>query len=273
MIDQPGIYEIPADEYFAHPALSASGAKKLLPPSCPAIFKWEQDNPPASSDAFDFGHAAHKLVLGEGETIVEVEAKDWRTKNAQEAQQKAYYEGRIPLLSKDLRKAEAMAKVVSEHPMASTLFDPAFGLPEQSLFWQEDIWRKRRLDWLPEPIDGRMILADYKTSASANPEAFRKSAGNFGYYMDAAWSIDAVKALGLCEDAAFIMVVQEKTAPYLITVVELDADALRLGREQNERAIQTYIRCMDSDTWPSYSDDVVLLSLPRWFESNLEEAS
>jgi hypothetical protein len=76
VITQPGVYDLPADVYHADPvpaelggSLSSSGAKLLLPPSCPAIYQWARTHP-TYSDAFDFGHAAHKKVLGAGAEIV-----------------------------------------------------------------------------------------------------------------------------------------------------------------------------------------------------------
>ncbi len=73
----PGVYDIPEGAYFADPALSCSGAKLLLPPSCPALFRYRQDHP-EHKDVFDFGSAAHKMVLGAGPPIALVDAPDWR---------------------------------------------------------------------------------------------------------------------------------------------------------------------------------------------------
>ena len=71
MIVDPGVYTLPADEYHADPvkggSLSSSGARKIL--ECPARFRWERDHPPVPTDAFNFGHAAHKLVLGAGPDV------------------------------------------------------------------------------------------------------------------------------------------------------------------------------------------------------------
>jgi hypothetical protein len=61
----PGFYDdIPEAEYHAdRDSLSVSGAKVLL--KAPALFKWQQDHP-VHKDVFDFGSAAHALVLGVG---------------------------------------------------------------------------------------------------------------------------------------------------------------------------------------------------------------
>jgi hypothetical protein len=275
---KPGVYTMAEAEYHADPvpagSLSASGAKKLLPPYCPAIFKWEHDNGRAEKRVFDFGHAAHSEVLGVGMDLTIIDAPDYKTKAAQEAKKDAYAAGKVPLLASEYVQVKAMAEALRRHPVAAALLDPDSGTAEASLFWTDDasgITRRARLDWLPNSVGTRMIIPDYKTAPSANPEAFTKSAANFGYHMQEAWYRDAVVALGLAEDPAFVFIVQEKTAPYLVSVVELDTTALRIGRYLNRKAIDVYAECVATDTWPGYTDDVALISLPRWYERTFEE--
>jgi len=280
-VTQPGVYEMPEDVYHRDPvpggSLSSSGARRLLPPSCPAIFRREQLHGRPPKRAFDLGHAAHKAVLGVGAAVVEVKADNWRTKAAQETQQAAYADGKVPLLTTEVQQVEAMAAAIREHPIASALFDPARGgKPEQSLFWQhqqrvatpegvQQVWRRARLDWLPAlTASGRLILSDYKTAACAEPTAFAKSVFNLGYHQQAAWYMDAARALGLSDDIAFVFVVQEKTAPYPVSVCELDHDALHIGRILNQRALALYADCTRTGRWPGYSEQVELISPPAW---------
>ena len=70
-------------------SLSFSGAKLLLPPSCPAKFKERMDNPPKPKRIFEFGHLVHLEVLGKGVDTVEIDANDYRTKAAREARDRA----------------------------------------------------------------------------------------------------------------------------------------------------------------------------------------
>lgn len=272
IIDEPGIYTIPEDVYHSDPvpsgSLSSSGARKLLPPSCPARFRYEADNPPASKPHFDLGSAAHKLVLDAGPELAVVDAKDWRTKAAKEARDQAYADGQTPLLAHEYDQVKAMAEAIRQHPVASALFDPERGTPEQSLFWVDDrsgIWRCARLDWLPDPRpDGRLIVGDYKTTTAADPESIARSVARFGYYQQAAWYLDAISAL-VDVPAAFIFVFQEKTEPYLVTVAELDTAAIKAGRRRNREAIDLYARCKANDHWPGYGDgQIELVSLPAW---------
>lgn len=270
-VTKPGVYDLTSEQYHGDPvpggSLSASGAKRLLPPSCPAIFDYERTHGRPEKATFDFGHAAHLHVLGVGAQIVAVDADNWRTKAAQEAKAAAYEDGKTPLLVGDVAVVEAMAAAIRAHPVAAALLNPENGKAEQALFRQDErtgTWLRSMLDWLPDAGNGRMIVPDYKTAVSASPQAFAKAVANYGYHQQDAWYRDMVKNLGLAEEVAFVFIVQEKTAPYLVTVVELDAEAVRIGRELNLEAIDVFAACQTSGRWPGYADDVELIALPQW---------
>lgn len=268
-ITEPGIYQMTNEEYHAdRGSLSSSGARLLLPPSCPALFRHAQDTPQEPKKTYDLGNAAHKLVLGEGPDLVRVEADKWTT-NAVKAEVAAIRdEGAIPLKPAEYDQVSSMADALRRHPVASALFDPARGKPEQSLFWRDDrtgVMRRARLDWLPDARSGRLIIPDYKTCRSAEPAALARAVDEFGYHQQDDWYRAGAQALGLAdENAAFVFVCQEKTAPYVVTVVEMDATARRIGAARNRRALETFAECTAAGVWPGYSDEIAYLSLPPW---------
>jgi hypothetical protein len=281
VITQPGVYDLPADVYHADPvpaelggSLSSSGAKLLLPPSCPAIYQWARTHP-THSDAFDFGHGAHAEVLGVGAEIVVVDADDWRSKAAQEAKKAAHAAGKTPLLAKEAAVVKAMAVKLREHPVAAALLDPDHGKPEQSLFAQDEesggVWLRAMLDWLPIPGPRRTIIPDYKTTSDVgDPEAFGRTMANFRYHGQAAWYLDMLRTLDLADDdAAFVFIVQSKQAPYLVSVLEPDAEALEIGRAENRAAINLFAKCTSNNDWPGYDEGVVPASLPGWYTPRL----
>lgn len=270
----PGVYEISEEDYHRDPvpgrSLSSSGARKLLPPSCPALFRHELFNPPTPSKEFDLGHAAHRLVLGAGQDFVVVNKPDWKSSAARAARKEAHEAGCVPLLAHEHAQVRAMADALRRHPVAAGLFAPGRGLPEQTLIWQDGpsgIWRRARLDWLPHPTPNRMIIADYKTTRSAEPAAIQRAVHSYGYHCQASWYLDGVVELGLADAPAMVFVFQEKEPPYLVTLVELDSMALHVGRSLNRRAINLYRECVETDTWPGYSDEIALVTLPVWAEN------
>jgi hypothetical protein len=273
VITAPGIHDIPEDIYFADPvpggSLSSSGARKLLPPSCPAIFRHEQDNPPPPKKVFDLGSAAHRLVLGSGPDLVLVDKPRWDDNDTKGKVAAIRDAGGIPLKRPEYNQVHAMAAAIRRHPVASALFDPDHGQPEQTLIWQDartGVWCRARLDWLPNARPGRrLIVPDYKTCRSASPPAIAKAVYEHGYHQQTEWYVRGAQTLGLAdEQAAFVFVCQEKEPPYLVTVVQLDEVALYVARERNRRAMETYAACVEADYWPGYPDDIHTISLPAW---------
>jgi hypothetical protein len=262
--------DIPDDEYHsARDSLSFSGAKLLLPPSCPAKFKQRMDNPPPPKPAYTFGHAAHRLVLGKGAEIVEVDAPDWRSKAAQEIRKTAR-NGVAPMLTHELEAARAIERAVRQHPTAGPLF--AQGDAEMSLYAVDPITGVKlrgRTDWLTT-INGQFFIVDFKTSDTADPESFARKGAGFHYHGQHAWYQDLVKAVGLSDSPRFIDVVAEKTPPYVVTVVEFDDEAVAEGRRLNRKAIDIYARCVETNTWPDYGPGIHPISVPIWALEEIE---
>lgn len=279
-ITEPGVYDIPAEDYHTDPvpsggSLSSSGARRLLPPSTPALFDYERRHPRTPTGAMEIGTAAHKLVLGDGPELVRIDADSWRTNAAKAAAEKARAAGAVPLLTEDYDRVHAMADALREHPLASQLLHPDSGKAEQSLFWHDTtrgVWLRARLDWLrPGNAARRTVVVDYKTTVSADPAAIAKSVATYGYHQQAAFYLDGVRALGLGDDPAFIFIFQEKQPPHLVHVVELDYQALRVGADLNRRAIDLFARCYADDHWPGHPDDITTISLPTWALYRSEE--
>jgi hypothetical protein len=261
----PGVYTgLPEAQYHAHPALSASGAKLLLPPSCPALFKYDRDNPQEGKRSFDYGSAAHKALLGSGPQVEWYDAPDWKTKKAQEWAKACRAEGVIP----------AMVAALHAHPFAAALFDPERGDPEVSAFWHDPTWgvdRRCRYDWLPHTDGGRMIIPDFKTARAVDLRSINQAIAQYRYAMQATWYMDMAHGLQLAEDIAFVFVFQLKDPPYLITTVQLDASWEKVGRLRNDAALERFADCTATGLWPGFTDDVELVTPPAWALYEAEE--
>lgn len=268
------VLNLPMADYLADDGLSGSGAAKLLPPNTPATFRWNRDHPQESSEAMDFGSAVHQLALGDPEDrLLIVDAATWRGKDAALAKEEARAKGLIPVLARSMRDIRATADAVRSHPLASKLLSD--GQPEASMFWQDPetgVRCKCRLDWLPNNRKGRVIFTDLKTSRSADPQSWAKSAADYTYHQQAANNLDGVRALGLAKSAAFQFVVVETRPPYLVSVIELDDEALALGAALNRQGRLIYKQCLDSGEWPGYPATVVNVSLPGYYLSRHDDA-
>lgn len=271
---KPGVYEMDADVYHGDPvadgSLSSSGARTLLPPGCPALFRYERDHGRRRTKEMNLGTAAHKVVLGAGADLVDIDADNYRTSKAQATRDEALAAGKIPLLPHERAVVDAMAAALRKHPAARALFGGRGGKAEQALFWVDQpsgIWRRALVDWLPARRPGRMVLPDYKTCAKADPDSISRSVYQNGYHQQADWYADGVKALGLATDVVVVLVFQERTPPYLVTATDLDVVALKIGAALNRQAIELYRECREAGHWPGYADDVIRTPLPAWAEN------
>lgn len=268
-----GLYpDLDEHTYHADPALSASGAKTLVRPGGPARYHHDRQHGRPPRDTFDFGHVAHKLILGAGADITVLQFDDWRTKAASKARREAYEAGLVPILGAVYAQARDLADEILMHPVAGKLLDG--GDSEVSAFWHDDefdIDRRARFDCL-RPY-GRARVVDVKTAESADPDAFSRAVANYGYHQQADWYLAAGRALGLFgDDAEFVFVVAEKKPPHLVNVIRLDAEALRVGAERNRRAMEIFRDCTEADVWPGYpTDTTTTIGLPRWAARDIEE--
>lgn len=262
--------DLTAEQYHAdRTSISSSGLRALLAPGCPAQFKWDRDNPRPPKKEFDFGHVAHKLVLGEGSQVEKVEYPDWRTLDARDQRDAAHAEGRIPILSKDYEVAEAMAEAVRRHPIAGPLFAPGSGRAELSIFWTDPATGVRcrvRPDWLKQ-MPGLTLAVDYKTAKDASPEACSRAIRDHSYHQQDAFYVDGIWAALQPEDVRMIFVFQSKQPPYLITVRELTQQDRDIGRARNEKALRIYADCERTGIWPDWTGPVTeipQIGMPAW---------
>lgn len=278
-VEAPKVIDgLPAEAYHADKtSISSSGLRALLNPGCPAQFKYDRDHPAPPKREFDLGHAAHKLVLGEGPDFRIIDFPDYKKVAAQRLRDEAYEMGMVPLLTKEHDMVQAMAEAVRRHPVAGPLFTPDGGVAEQSIYWTDPRTGVRcrcRPDWMPHRQEnGRLVVVDYKTAKAVDEAALQRAVYERGYHAQAAFYLDGVKAAGLAGDQepAFIFVFQSKTAPYLVHLVELDFPALTLGAARNERALRTYAECERTGVWPGFNDRITYLPLPPYAEKRDQE--
>lgn len=299
VITKPGVYDIPEEEYHADPvpggSLSSSGARALLDVyadkygGCPAKYHYWRGRPRPASDTLEFGKAAHRMVLGIGPELVEIDAMDRRKPATRKEEQRVRDAGQIPLLPHEMAKVQEMATALLDHPDAMALFKPDTGQPEASVFWRQKsyanppwtegtgmVWCRSRFDWLSRQLlpDGRLLIPDYKTAHLAEREAFGKAVKDRGYHQQAAFYADAAVGVGLAEsvqDVAFLFVVQEKDPPYVVSVIELGPETMMWGRQLNEEALRRYRHCATTGVWPGYTTGIARVDIPKYAEYSYEK--
>jgi hypothetical protein len=273
----PGIHNLTAEQYHADPvqggSLSSTGARYLLD-NCPAKFRHWLAEPAETKKVWDEGSAAHQLVLGAGPTLVRIEGESklgpdvWNTNDVKEEVATVRQSGGIPLKPKQWDMVHGMAAALTRHKLAAALLAPEQGTPEQTIVWQDPpsgVMCRALVDHLRHPAPaGRFYVPDYKTADCAHPEKVAKSIADWGYHIQGWWYEQAVKAAGRGPDVQFALVVQEKKAPFLVSVVFPDAESIRAGGLLARDAINLYAECVESGVWPGYPEEGVPVSLPPW---------
>jgi hypothetical protein len=276
--------EVTTAEYLADPApepsLSSSIAKLLLDRS-PAHARLAHPRlggvSSRSTAAMDLGALIHRYVLGKGADVEPIDADDFRTKAAQQARDEARKQGQIPVLARVAGVAVAAAACIRrELDRVGVVFD---GESEVAILWQENaedgaIWCRGMLDHVVERA-GMLYVYDLKTIHCAHPDDCTKSAINYGYDLQQEAYTRAAEGLwpeyeGRVE---FRFVFCEPDPPHAVTVAQLDATMRERGRRRWREAVDTWSRCLHTDTWPGYAQEPVTLWSPGWLLQRESEAA
>jgi hypothetical protein len=117
---------------------------------------------------------------------------------------------------------------------------------------------------------GEQMVPTHNTSTSANPAQFQRAVFDYGYHMQQAYYEDGLAELGL-EDVGFLFVVQSKSAPYTVSVCQIEPEVVELGRRQNRRALELFASCTESGRWPGY-DGIQTVGMAGWAVKQIEES-
>lgn len=275
----PGIYDLTIEEYLGDccdgPSISSSGLRTLLL-ECPAKY-WATSPlnpnrfPETTTKALDIGRAAHALALGEPEfnkyfivspydDFRKTEAREWRDAQT-----------RTILKAHEFEEVQAVAAVQRRSAQCMRAFE--YGGAEKSLIRRDaetGVWVKARPDWTPDKPAERFIC-EYKTALSIEPRKWASAAFGYGYHMQAAMQIDAVRELMGCNPIGVAHVVQEKDPPYLAELRMFPPEAIEWGRKQYRRALRIFAECLSKNHWPSYTNEPQFVQVPYWVAKEMEE--
>jgi RecB family exonuclease len=269
----PGVSD--ADYHRDRGALSSTGARLLLPPSCPAKFREWCDNPPIPKPQFDIGHVVHQLVLGKGTEVVEIDAPDYRGKDAKTARDKAHADGKAPVLPHELDACRQMADAVLAHPTAGPLLTDKHGASEVTFYATDPatgVRLRARADRITFDEHGRMVVVDLKTSVTAEPNQFARKAADLRYHFQGAFYLNTIRLCKAAADPVFVLVAVEKEPPYLVSVVEFDPIAMLEGERLVRLAVDVYHDCASNNAWPGYDTGIHTISLPPWMIRQADRA-
>lgn len=256
------------DEYHSRKEMSSTMLRDLI--RSPRLFQalhidgTIQREP---TEDMDFGTILHAVTL-EGKQLGDVarmkpEGHDGRTKQGKEWL--AENAGYKILSAADWKAAVACYDAAMKHAKAGPILR-AEGLREEPIFWTDaetGVECRALLDLLGT-VAGTMLIADVKTSKSANPADFSRSILRYGYHIQQGHYVDA-GAERTGELLPFVFIVIQTEAPYICRTFELDEKAAIMGDVAVADGLRDYKRRLAANDWSEPNeDDVMVLSLPAW---------
>ncbi len=268
------IYEMSDEEYFSIDALNASTLKNMVNPQ---KAKYTMDNPKTST-AMVFGTQFHDFVLrgikpeltlcnpknivSQYDEFRTKEAKQWRVDQESKGMKvwklKDVYEadhGTVHLI----KQMEAMSAEINR--LEGFKEELASSKTEVVILWDRNgLPCKAKLDmYNPESN----YVWDLKTCG--NLDKFDADVINYGYYISAAWYIEAARQIdGKTRGAMFA--VAGKDEPYQAMLKEVPDVLVDVAEGKIDELIDVYKACKSSGEWPSpYTTSAMMIDVPGWF--------
>lgn len=146
------------------------------------------------------------------------------------------------------------------HPRAARALD---GEPQVGLAWTDDVTGlpcKCQMDL----VCRFPMLADLKTAADSDPEAFTRAVLNFRYHWQAWWYREAWKRY-TGETRPFLFIVVKSSPSYTVETYDLHADWYALAEVQVRDTMERLARAYANNEWrtPTFGK-VVTLKPPKW---------
>lgn len=265
---KPGIYfDVRFEDYKSWPAINNSVLKILSDDRrCPAHAKFYMDNGRPDTPALAFGRALDCFIL-EPTRFVELYNVcpdcDKRTKEGK-AIAAEFESAKQPhqeiITQSNYTDIIAIASSVMQSQAMRLIRG---GKSQVCLVWIDDetgLTCKARLDYWQESIP---MITDLKSTQDASPDGFGFDVFKYGYYQQAGfYCMGAEKLTGY--DTCFAIFAIEKDEPFVHSTFELGPKTIQAGRNAARSALRKYKECLDSGTWPQYSDKIVMLDMPSW---------
>ena len=262
---KPGIYDLSLEDYHHGPGISRSGLMEFK--RSPYHYWYRYLNPDYKPEtatlAQILGNALHTLILEPNEfekRYFVMPELNKTTKEGKERWQKIQSElGNKETLSfNQYQTLQAMVESFQKHELANQFLENAE--VEQSIYWTDldtGVLCKCRPDILR-----CNLIGDLKTAQDGSPRSFQYAAFNYGYYIQAAMIQEALMEIKDVQIKDFLFLVIEKSAPFALSIYQLDEPSLAQGRHEFKQLLIRYKHCLDTNDWPAYA--IQEISLPRY---------
>lgn len=265
---KPGIYfDMRFEDYQAIDAVNNSVLKILSDERrCPAHAKEYIDNGRPDTPALEFGRAMDAYIL-EPLRFFELYAVcpkcDKRTKEGKAVYaefEAKLHEGQEIINQDNYEKIiQTGASIINSQAMRLI----RGGKSQVVAVWKDEatgLLCKGRWDYYQEDIP---MITDLKSTSDCSPDGFAYDLFKYGYFQQAGFYCMAHEVLtGI--DSCFAIFAIEKEPPYVHSSFDLGVKTIEAGKNAARAALQKYKTCVESGQWPMYSDQIVMLEMPKF---------
>lgn len=278
------------EEYCALPGVNSSLLKEIDKSTLAHAKAVLDGTRIRTSDALDFGHSFHELLLRDREEFV-VHPETYAAPKEHTKVKKGEIPEGFPLpwiwtanICKEWAKPHAgkIIHTAEEAANIRAMTQAVRANAELSPYLTGDtevcITGERKgaplkclIDLLP--TDGPVI--DFKKCRSASPRMFVGDALKLGYHLQAAFYLDLLAQTG-DRRSSFWFVAVEDSAPYAVTVVKFSdtpLSLLRVGRAHYRAAFDKLMNAQQTGEWPAYASCDAEDYAPNWMKEELERVA
>lgn len=147
------------------------------------------------------------------------------------------------------------------------------GDSEVSMFWidpKSGVYCKARPDHIHVSRKGLVKMPDLKTMADDTPAAVQRSIGRLGLYRQQAHYMRGYEVITGKPVDDFFFAVVSSVPPVLAMPHRITFEALDHGMQEVEDLLAEFAQCKKSSSWPAYTPEQRMHSLPAWLKSGGE---
>ncbi len=205
------------------------------------------------------GTALHSFLIGDKDRVCVFEEGARNDRHAKYQEFKAANLGKEILIPSEMIDVQGMRRAVEAHPRAMELLE---GEREKRIEWTIG---DRKCSGTPDVVrcfGDRKRLVELKSSFTTAIEPFKWHARKMAYHAQVDWYSNGIDSSmtypsGLPTEEHFIVAV-EATAPYPVTVFELDEKILLAGRKRWRQWFEALRICEATHHFPAYAQADVL---------------
>lgn len=216
------------------------------------------------------GTALHSFVIGDKEKVVVYEGGARNDKWAKYQEFKEQHLGKEILLPSEMVDVLGMRRALEAHPRAMELLE---GEREKRIEWTIG---DRKCGGTPDVVrcfSDRKRVVELKSCFTTQPDHFKRHARKMAYHAQVDWyangADNSMTYPQLPTEEHFVVAV-EATAPYPVTVFELDPSILLAGRKRWRQWFEALRICEATNHYPPYAQNDVLWRDEQGEEDDLD---